>query len=253
MTSAPAGSTVTVGGNPQWLAGCLDFGFIADVPGTYTYSVIYNAGTHTGTVMATAGDTVTVAYSDGGSGPILFNVSVGDVIVFKVGYLEHCADQVYLALTSVPYGAPNPVPSGSGYDLNIGRGPLTYPVTVAGTYSYSINGTSGFAPYAGSITASAATASVQSNDQHSGFSMRVASVLSNGTTTVQFSADKPATVHLALFDAAGKLIKTYEGVTFGTGDYSMPLSSSGLPSGDYYLRALADGAIVATAKILIVH
>src|SRR4051812_25507062 len=47
VTSAPAGSTATVGRDPnypEWLAGCADFGFVADVPGTYTYTVVYNAG-----------------------------------------------------------------------------------------------------------------------------------------------------------------------------------------------------------------
>src|SRR3954468_5855969 len=42
VTSAPAGSKVKVGGNDQWLAGCLDFGFTADVPGMYRFTVAYN-------------------------------------------------------------------------------------------------------------------------------------------------------------------------------------------------------------------
>jgi hypothetical protein len=131
---------------------------------------------------------------------------------------------------------------------------LTYPVTVAGTYSFCINGTSGYPQYAGSITATAAVAaSVGEGVQHSGFSMTVTPEPSNGAATIMFSGDKPVDLHFTLFDASGKQVHQYEDIKFGAGEYSMPLSSTRLPSGDYYLRASAGGAIVATTKVLVVH
>lgn len=264
VTSAPAGSKVSVGGNPQWLAGCLEFGFTPDVAGTYTFAVIYYNSTYSGTVTvaAAATDTVRVTYSDPGPDPnpividSKLDVKVGDVVIFDVGYMDRCADEVYLVLISVPNGAPNPAPTGTccAMDLNTGHGPLTYPITQEGTYTFNIHGTSGGPQYTGTITASApAAASVQDNGQRSGFSMMVAPEPSNGTATIRFSADKPADVHLALFDATGKQVHQYDDVKLAAGAYSMPLSSSGLPSGDYFLRASAGGATLATTKVLIVR
>ncbi len=251
VTSAPAGSAVAVGGNPQWLAGCLDFGFTTDVSGTYTFEVTYDAGTYTGSITAATGDTAFVTYTDSGPTPTSLDVNVGDVIIFQVGDIENCAEQVYLAMTSVPHGASNPVPPGSGYDIGTtGHGPLIYPVTVPGTYSYTL----GAAYYSGSITATAAaSASVGEGVQPSGFSMTVTPEPSNGAATIVFSGDKPVDLHLALFDASGRQVHQYEDIEYGAGEYSMPLSSNGLPSGNYYLRASAGGAIVATANVLVVH
>ena len=251
VTSAPAGSAVAVGGNPQWLAGCLDFGFTADVAGTYSYDVIYNGRTYTGSVIATTGDTVYVAYIDSGSsasryyGPIpnALNVNVGDVVVFTDGR-ECIIGPMPIALTSVPNGAANPAPSGSGYC------PLTYPITVEGTYTFYL----GNANNTGSITAiPASSAAVGSNAQQPGFSMTVTPQPSNGTATISFKGDKPADLNLTLFDASGRQVHQYEDMKFGAGKESMPLSSATLPSGDYYLRAISGGSIVATTKVLIVH
>jgi hypothetical protein len=131
---------------------------------------------------------------------------------------------------------------------------LIYPVTVEGTYSFSIHGTSGYPGYSGSITATpASSAAVGSNTQQSGLSLTVSPEPSNGTATISFSADKPVDLHLTLFDALGRQVHTYEDIKFGAGDYSLPLSSDNLPSGDYYLRASAGGATVATSKVLIVR
>ena len=257
MTSAPAGSKVKVGGDDQWLAGCSDFYFATDVAGTYAYEVAYNGGTYTGTVTAAAPahDTAYVMYNDAGSSPNSFSVKVGEVIVFEVGTLVNCADQVYLFLTSVPYGASNPVPAGTGYAMDINGHPLIYPVTVAGTYSFSINGTSGYPGYAGSITATAseATAAVQTTAQSSGLSMTVNPAPSNGTAMITFTSDKPRDLQLALFDATGKQVHAYENVKLSSGEYSLPLSSTTLPNGDYFLRAISAGEVVATAKVMIVH
>jgi hypothetical protein len=106
----------------------------------------------------------------------------------------------------------------------------------------------------GRITATtSAAASVQPTWQTSGLSMTVTSEPGNGDATIVFHADKPVDLHLTLFDALGRQIHQYEDMKLGAGEYSMPLSSTRLPSGDYFLRASADGATVATAKVLIVR
>jgi hypothetical protein len=199
-----------------------------------------------------ATDTLRVTYP--AAHQISLDVKVGDVIIFDVNRAVVRIDQVYLAFTSVPPGASNPVPVSAGYELNYQNGPLTYLVTVEGTYNFTIHGTPGDGVDTGIITAATvASSSVGNSGERFGFSMTVNPQPSKGAASINFTSDKPADLQLALFDATGKQVHQYDEVKLGSGEYSVPLSSTGLPSGDYYLRASAGGATLATTKVLIVH
>ena len=66
-------------------------------------------------------------------------------------------------------------------------------------------------------------------------------------------AEKPVDLHLILTDASGREIRDFKNVTVGPSDYSLPLSSAILPSGEYFLRAIASGATIATTKVLVMR
>ena len=247
VTDAPAGSKVTVGGNEQWLAGCLDFSFIADVAGTYSYEVTYVAGVFSGTVAAAVHlpKTYGVYYDASGITAPSLDVKVGDIVVFYCG-----AHDTYkytgIHWTSDPSGSFNSITDAG---LVCETQPLT--VTEPGTYSYVLRYQT--SRFDGSIIATAATAAVQTTAQSSGLSMTVNPAPSNGAATITFNSDKPRDLQLALFDASGKQVHAYDNVKLGLGEYSLPLSSTTLPNGDYFLRAISAGGIVATAKVMIVH
>ncbi len=60
-------------------------------------------------------------------------------------------------------------------------------------------------------------------------------------TTLRFSLQRRARVHLALFDAAGKSIMVLADKEMEAGDHSVSLSARSLANGVYYCRLTADG------------
>ena len=95
--------------------------------------------------------------------------------------------------------------------------------------------------------------SVKSMATDAGLSMTVNPDPSYGTATIRLVMDKPLDISLILFDVTGKLVHTYEHAIFGSGEYSIPLSTEPLPTGEYFLRAITDGSIVAVTKIMILR
>ena len=75
----------------------------------------------------------------------------------------------------------------------------------------------------------------------------------NGSATIKLNLEKPLNITLALFDATGKLVQDYKQTSFNAGEYTLPLTSETLPSGEYYLRAISGGATAAELKVLIVR
>jgi hypothetical protein len=191
--------------------------------------------------------TYCVHLTNSGFYPGSLKVEVGDIIAWpgnEYGYIH------YIAVTD-PAGVRS---EGGGI---CGSDSMTYTVKMAGDYTFqdSVAQPGPIIKYYGTISASPnPTSSVQYNDnQSSGLRLTVGANPSNGATMIILNADRPLNLQLALFDAAGKQVQSYEAITVTSSQHSMPLSSEVLPNGTYYLMAKAGGALVASTKVLIVH
>ena len=199
-----------------------------------------------GTAVCAVNHTFGVSFGSFGVTPTSLNVKVGDVVSFGCGTSD-IWEYTGIHWTSDPSGTFNSITDAG---LLCETTPITVPLP--GTYSYVLR--NGTATFNGTITATAPdAAAVQSTAQTSGLSMTVNPSPSNGAATIFLTSDKPRDLKLALFDASGKQVHAYEHVKLASGEYSLPLSSTSLPSGDYFLRAISAGGVVATAKVMIVH
>ena len=95
--------------------------------------------------------------------------------------------------------------------------------------------------------------SVRNNTPNIGLKMTLSQNPSNGAATVRIKLAAPGNIKLALFDVTGRIVKTYEDLSVGSLEYSLPLTSETLANGEYYLRAISEGVIVAETKVLIVR
>jgi len=71
--------------------------------------------------------------------------------------------------------------------------------------------------------------------------------------TIGITCSKPLDIKLALYDATGKFIHSYDQTSFVAGEYSLPLRAESLSSGEYYLRAVSGGLVAVEMKVVIVR
>lgn len=95
--------------------------------------------------------------------------------------------------------------------------------------------------------------SVRATPEEIGLKMMLSPNPSNGSATIKLILAKPLHMMLALFDASGRLARGYEQSSFGTGEYSLPLATEMLASGEYYLRAIVGGVIAAETKVVVIR
>jgi len=65
-------------------------------------------------------------------------------------------------------------------------------------------------------------------------------------TTIEYALDRPATVRVAVYDAAGREVAVLDAGARAAGIHAADFDAAGLASGTYLVRLEADGEIVAT-------
>lgn len=97
------------------------------------------------------------------------------------------------------------------------------------------------------------TGSVARTNQDIGLKMQIYPNPNNGTATIGISCSKQMDIKLALYDATGKFIQSYDKTSFSIGEYTLPLRAESLTSGEYYLRAVSGGAVAVEMKVVVVR
>ena len=69
--------------------------------------------------------------------------------------------------------------------------------------------------------------------------------------TIPFSLDRPQPVHLTLFDALGRAVRTVTDEVWGAGDHEIALNLGGLPAGRYTYRLRTDDGEVARSVTVV--
>ena len=97
------------------------------------------------------------------------------------------------------------------------------------------------------------TGSVAGANTDMGIKMQIYPNPNNGTATIGLTCSKQLNLQLALYDATGKFIHSYDQTSFGAGEYTLPLKAESLSSGEYYLRAVSGGTVAVEMKVVIVR
>jgi hypothetical protein len=95
--------------------------------------------------------------------------------------------------------------------------------------------------------------SVKDIAKEMGISLSLSPNPSQGSAAISLTLTKPAEIDLALFDANGKLVHNFGLSHFEPGLHSFSLSPEYLQSGEYYLRAVANGVIAAEVKAMVIQ
>ncbi|MDP4220587.1 MAG: choice-of-anchor D domain-containing protein [Bacteroidota bacterium] len=94
---------------------------------------------------------------------------------------------------------------------------------------------------------------VRNDPAITGLKMTISQNPTNGSARINLILSKPLDLKLALFDASGRFIRSYDHTVNGIGEFSVPLNAETLASGEYSLHAISGGAIVADSKIMIIR
>jgi len=98
-----------------------------------------------------------------------------------------------------------------------------------------------------------AVGSVKSVLEQVGLAISLSPNPMNGKATIKLTLTKPNEISLDLFNADGRLIRNVEKLQVEPGDYSIPFDVQALPSGEYFLRVSANGAVATELKAVIIH
>ncbi len=94
-------------------------------------------------------------------------------------------------------------------------------------------------------------ATVQSNEEALGFSLRVVPNPVEDRVTIRVTLPRPAQVMLTVFDATGKLVKTIARNYHDSGEFNYPVDISSLTAGTYLCRLQADDLFLTTKLLKI--
>jgi len=72
-------------------------------------------------------------------------------------------------------------------------------------------------------------------------------------TTVVLNTKTAADVTIALYDVAGKQVQVIESSRVLSGEHQLRINAASLPNGEYFVRAVTHGAIVAEARMIVQH